>query len=123
MKTIVYYHPKSIVSDSNRGSEVRVSAMLSAFRQLEYDVRVIAGLSKERHRQIKQLKSDVDAGLKVEFVYGESTNAPIMLADKSLIPSMFYRDYAFFSWLHKRAIPFGIFYRDLHWAFDFITRV
>ena len=121
-KTIVYYHPKAIVSDSNRGSEVRVSSMLSAFQQLDYDVRVIAGLSKDRHRQIRKLKSDIAAGLRVEFAYGESTNAPIMLADKTLLPSMFYKDYAFFSWLQKRAIPFGIFYRDLHWAFDFLDQ-
>jgi hypothetical protein len=121
-KTIVYYHPKTIVTVSNRGSEVRVSNMLSAFQQLDYDVRVIAGLAKERHRQINLLKSDIASGLAVEFVYGESTNAPIMLADKRLIPSKFYKDYAFFSWLKKKSIPLGVFYRDLHWAFNFLDQ-
>ena len=121
-KTIVYYHPKAIVTQSNRGSEVRVANMLFAFRQLDYEVRVISGISKERHKQIKKLKSDIVAGLAIEFVYGESTNAPIMLADKRLIPSLLYKDYAFFSWLKKRDIPLGIFYRDLHWAFNFLDQ-
>lgn len=96
--------------------------MLSAFQQLDYEIRVIAGPAKDRHSQISKLKLDIGSGLAVEFVYGESTNAPIMLADKRLIPSMFYKDYAFFSWLQKRAIPFGLFYRDLHWAFNFLDQ-
>jgi len=121
-KNIVYYHPRAIKKQPDRGSDLRVAKMLEAFRQLNYEVIVIAGDSRERHKKIKELKSQVRSGLKIEYVYGESTNAPIIFADKRLIPSNFLKDYAFFTWLRKQQIPFGIFYRDVYWRFDFFKR-
>ena len=66
-KTIVYYHPKAIKERSNRGSDVRVKSMLYALQHLGYEVIVIAGNTKVRHRKIRELKSAVEAGLSIDY--------------------------------------------------------
>lgn len=122
-KTIVYYHPKKIISESNRGSDIRVSNMLSAFKELDFNVIEVAGVAAERHKIIKEIKHQHSQGLKIEFVYGESTNAPIALADKKWLPANSFMDYSFFNWLKYSKIPFGVFYRDIYWRFDFFNQM
>lgn len=121
-KSIVYYHPRAVKEQPDRGSDLRVARMLNAFQQLDYEVILIAGEARIRHKKISELKSRISAGLKIEYVYAESTNAPIIFADKKMMPSNFFRDYAFFAWLKKQKIPFGAFYRDVYWRFDFFKQ-
>lgn len=119
---IVYYHPRAIKENPDRGSDLRVKKMLGALQRLGHEVIVIAGDAKTRHKKIKSLRDQVESGLKIDYVYGESTNAPIFLADKNFLPSNCARDYLFFAWLKKKEIPFGIFYRDIYWRFDFFKK-
>lgn len=116
--TIAYYHPREISPNSNRASDIRVAKMLEAFQKLGLEVIILAGPPRQRHRAIRKFQDDVKQGLKVEFVYGECTNAPIALAEKTLLPSNFLVDYHFFYWLKASGIPNGLFYRDIYWRFD-----
>lgn len=120
-EVIVYYHPRKIYSGSNRGSDIRVSSMLNAFMLLGFDVVVVAGNHKERRRCIRWLQNKLGSEIDIKFVYGESTNAPIAFAERSFLPGNCFVDYAFFRWLKKKKIPFGLFYRDIYWRFDFFT--
>lgn len=122
MKSIVYYHPRAIKKQPDRGSDLRVASMLEAFLELDYNVILISGDSRSRHQKIRELKKNIKNGLRIEYVYGESTNAPIIFADKNLIPANFLVDYAFMCWLKKQNIPTGIFIRDAHWRFDFFKK-
>ena len=116
--TIAFYHPKEIASGSNRASEIRVAQMVNAFEKLGYRVWSLTGKPAQRHTALREFVAAVESGLKVEFVYGECTNAPIALAEKAKLPANFLADYRFFAWLKKGGIPSGLFYRDVYWRFE-----
>ena len=113
-KSIVYYHPRAVKEQPDRGSDLRVARMLNAFQQLDYEVILIAGEARIRHKKISELKSRISAGLKIEYVYAESTNAPIIFADKKMMPSNFFRTTRSSPGRKKQKIPFGAFYRDVY---------
>ncbi len=118
MATIAYYHPREITPGSNRGSDVRVAKMLEAFQGIGFDVVVLAGKPRDRHRKLRQFRRDVQNGMTVDFVYAENSNAPIALAERSPIPANCLADYRFFAWLKSAGIPRGVFYRDIYWRFE-----
>lgn len=44
---------------------------------------------------------------------------PTLLTEKNHLPSHPFLDFSFFKYLKKNNIKIGLFYRDIHWMFDF----
>jgi glycosyltransferase involved in cell wall biosynthesis len=113
---MIFYYPFSIPAEAISGSRLRLSRMLQAFRDIGYQVEVVAGLAKDRHRTIQHVKKLVEKGRRFDFLYAESSTLPSLLAKGN-----FYRpllDFNFFRWLRRQDIPTGLFYRDVYWRFS-----
>lgn len=122
MNRMVYYHPAPILEKSASASGIRPRKMLEAFRSMGYAVDLVSGYSHERRQCIEMVKNNVKNGIKYDFAYGENTTMPIAMNDISHIPFSPFMDYAFWVWMKKNNIPFGFFYRDIHWQFPEIGR-
>ncbi len=103
-----------MLSSANMARPVK---MLSAFKQLDYRVVEITGDARERREKIGQLKALVRQGLRIDFAYSESSNLPLFFGEANRLPLYPFMEYRFFRWLQRRAIPQGLFLRDLHWRF------
>lgn len=119
MKRCIFHYPGPIKDNPVVGSEVRPSRMLSAFKEIGYDVTVISGYSKERKARIRIVKDLIDSGVDFEFVYSESTTMPTALSDSDHLPRNPFLDESFFAFCKHRNIPVGLFYRDAYWQFDY----
>ncbi|MCB9211131.1 MAG: hypothetical protein H6609_17325 [Ignavibacteriales bacterium] len=115
MKKMIFYHPVGLVEKPSKGSEIRPIEMLQAFEDCGYEVEKVIGDSGERKKAIKRIKAMVKNGVKFDFLYGESSNIPILLADSHHLPIRPFQDYLFFRFLNKNSIPIGYFLRDLYW--------
>lgn len=115
---IVFHHPLPIVPEGASGSQVRPYRMLHAFRDLGYDVRVVAGTAAQRRRAIASVDAELRKGTRFAFAYGESSTMPTALTEPHHLPVRPFMDFAFFRRLRGAGTPVGLFYRDVHWRFD-----
>lgn len=115
---MIYYHPHSISENPSKGSELRPKKMKEAFQNIGYTVDLVAGNSLQRKKAIKNIKSEIKKGVYYNFLYAESSNMPIPLADTHHFPIRLLLDYNFFRFLNQNNIPIGFFYRDLYWRVD-----
>lgn len=115
MKSMIFYHPHPIVDNPVKGSELRPKMIMSAFKELGYNVRSIVGDSFKRAKAISEIKQEIRDGNSFEFMYGETWNLPIPLTDPHHLPLRPTQDYRFFNFLKKNLIPFGLYYRDFYW--------
>ena len=116
---VMVFHCPFPVSNQRLSSAnmARPVKMLSAFKQLGYQVVEITGDARGRREKIKQLKALVRQGLSVDFAYSESSNLPLFFSEANRLPVYPFLEHRFFRWLRKRSIPQGLFLRDLHWRF------
>jgi len=92
--------------------------MLQAFKELGYQVDLIAGYARERKAAINQVKQNVKNGVKYEFVYAESSTMPTTLTERHHFPLYPFMDWFFFAFCKKNNIAIGLFYRDIYWLFE-----
>ncbi|UIP27225.1 glycosyltransferase family 1 protein [Photobacterium sp. TLY01] len=118
MKNIIFHHPLPLDEKSKSASGIRPLRMLSAFRELGYEVDLVVGYSKERKKAIEEVKGNIKAGKKYDFVYAESSTMPNVLTDPHHLPLHPFLDWFFFRFCKKNDIPIGLFYRDIYWCFD-----
>ncbi len=104
--------------ESTSASGIRPIKMLEAFKELGYEVALVAGYGAERSEAIKKIKIDIAAGSKYQFCYSESSTQPTLLTEKHHFPLYPMLDFSFFSLLKKNNIPIGLFYRDIYWVFE-----
>jgi glycosyltransferase involved in cell wall biosynthesis len=98
--------------------------MLDAFRQLGYDVDVVAGTAPDRARAARDVKQKILSGAKYDFVYAEPPTTPILLSESHHVPTHPLLDYSFFTFCHSRGIPVVLFYRDVQWRLpDYPNRI
>ena len=98
--------------------------MIAAFEEIGYDVYTIMGSGEERNNAFKQLKQMISEQKMVfEFAYSESSTQPTMIASgkRDLIKYLFL-EYRIFRYLKKYDIPTALFYRDIHWQFDKLSK-
>lgn len=114
---IIFFHPKKLVQQSTRPSEIRPIRILSEFRSQGYQVDVVAGSSKERQICQKAVLKNITSGIKYSFLYGETSNKPNALSDPDSILRKPLSDLLFLKAVKKAQIPIGIFYRDIYWKF------
>lgn len=91
--------------------------MLNAFKQLGYEVEVVAGHAQERIYAIGRIKKAVREGKEVDFIYSESSTLPTLLTEPHRFPTHPSLDFGFFRWAKRRGIPIGLYYRDVYWRF------
>ena len=91
-------------SDQSSGSRVRPMKMYHAFKKLGYDVFLLSGDKQEKENDFQRLKKTNE---RFDFCYIEPSSYPMQ-------PII---DYKIISYIKKRNIPIGIFYRDAYWKF------
>lgn len=117
-KRCIFHYPHPIADKPGIGSALRPNQMYAAFQNIGYQVDVVAGYSAQRKQAIREIKRNIRAGVKYDFVYSESVNIPTILADEDHIPRHPLLDFSFFRFCRKNNIPVGLFYRDMHWMFS-----
>jgi glycosyltransferase involved in cell wall biosynthesis len=115
--TMIFHFPLKIDPEAKSASGIRPLKMLNAFKEAGCHVIEITGYSNERAMKIRQLKNKIAKGLKIDFVYSESSTMPTLLTDPSHIPLHPFIDFSFFKFCKKINIPIGLFYRDIYWKF------
>lgn len=117
MKKMIFHYPSPIVDNGRSASAIRPVKMQQAFRMAGYEVFSVTGYGKERQQKINQLKKDIRAGVKFDFVYSESLTMPTLLSEKNHLPSYPFLDFSFFKYCQQSDIKVGVFYRDIYWRF------
>ncbi len=118
MNRIIFYHPYRLAANPSKGSELRPKKMKEAFQNIGLEVDLVVGDSSQRKVCFKRIKNRIRKGIQYEFMYAESLNMPIPLADSHQLPLRPTQDFRFFRMLNKYSIPIGFFYRDLYWRVD-----
>jgi len=117
MKRIIFYHPHFLPDNPVKGSGLHPLSMKNAFESIGYEVELVIGDSVHRKKSIKKIKSNINAGIKYEFLFAESSNLPAPISDPHHIPLRPLLDYNFFRFLKKKSVPVGLFYMDIYWRF------
>lgn len=117
MARVIFHYPRPVPDAPRSGSEVRVAAMLGAFRSIGADVVLVDGFGRERVREMRRIARAVRAGDRFDAVYGEFTTMPILLSDSHHLPTHPLADFAFLRQLRSSGAGVGVFYRDVHWQF------
>lgn len=121
-KNVVFYYPGEISNDKKRGSAIRVASMLAAFSAADCNVIAISGSQQVRNQLFKRLFADVEDGLKVDLVYAENTNSPILYGGTDRVANPV-SEYQNISKLSSLGCPMGIFYRDVYWRFPMFKQI
>ncbi|HEY8865158.1 MAG TPA: hypothetical protein VIO37_13490 [Candidatus Dormibacteraeota bacterium] len=120
----VFYRTLAMVDDPISGSDVRPAKLLQAFRQLGYDVDVVAGPAGVRKQAIERVKQNILDGVRYEFLYAEPPTTPILLNESHHLPTHPFADYGFLSFCHSHRIPIVLFYCDVQWRLpDYPKRI
>jgi len=112
--SMIFHYPRPIKAEIS-GSQVHISQMLKAFRQLGYQIEMVTGYARERAATFKRLQREATMGRRFDFLYAWSPTMPTLLSRRN-----FYRpflDLRLFAWCRAQAIPVGLFYGDVHWRF------
>lgn len=117
--TMVFHFPQPIDDDPRVGSAERVVRMLQAFRDSGFDVELVAGSTAQRREGMRLVRRLVRAGRRVDFVYSEATTNPTAMNDAHHLPLRPLLDVRFLLFMRRHGVPVGLFYRDVHWQFDF----
>ncbi|GAB6149074.1 glycosyltransferase family protein [Clostridium novyi] len=117
-KRCIFHIPYKVSPDIVSGSHIRPLKMLNAFKNIGYDVDVIMGYGAEREQSIKNIKKNIENGVKYDFLYAESSTMPTLLTEKNHIPKYPFLDFSFFKYCKSHNIKIGLFYRDIHWKFE-----
>lgn len=114
---IFHYPGKLAAGKANRASQLRPLRMIQAFEAIGYDVDIVTGLAADRALAFRAIQESWRNGKRHEFMYSESTTAPLHLHDRLSAVRYFGLDYRFMAEAHERDIPIGLFYRDIYWRF------
>lgn len=116
--TMVFHLPFVMNPQAKSASGIRPVKMFNAFKALGYKVIEVTGSHPERRRKMADLKRQVQAGLKIDFVYSEASTTPTGLGEKITLATSLTRDINFLRYLRQQGIKVGLFYRDIYWQFD-----
>lgn len=97
--------------------------MLEGFSGLGYHVALVAGYANDRRRAIQKIRQWSRDGLRFDFLYSESASVPTLLTERHHAPTHPFLDFGLFRWARVRAVPVGLFYRDVYWRFDLWKRL
>lgn len=123
-RRIVFYRPLPIDPQSRSGSAVRPARLLEAFRELAYDVDLVAGPTAARRLAMREVERNLAAGVRYDFLYAEPPTTPIALNEPHHLPVHPWMDHRFLRSCHARGLPVVLFYRDVQWRLpDYPRRI
>ena len=111
----IFYRPYPLDESSRSGSGMRPAAMLRAFRQLGYEVDVVAGRAAERKRLARDVRGRLASGVRYDFLYAEPPSTPTLLTEPHHLPTHPLTDYGLLLACRSHRVPVLLFYRDVHW--------
>ena len=114
----LFHIPLPIDPRGTVGSQVRPLGMLSGFEEIGYEVETIWGQAADRRGAIEAVKRNIEAGVRYDFLYSESSTMPTLLTESNHLPTQPFLDYGLFRLCKRAGIPVGLFYRDVHWRFE-----
>ncbi len=114
-EAIILHHPLPVGPGGTSGSQVRSFHIFHAFRELGWDVWEVSGYARRRIEAIKSIKRALREGKRFQFAYAESSSMPTLFTEPHHLPLHPFLDFGFFNLLRSRAIPIGLFYRDIFW--------
>ena len=117
---MVFHVPYRLNPQATSASGIRPVKMRAAFETLGYDVLEVSGSVRERGAQMKNVRREIKAGRKIEFVYSESSTRPNAFSESFRTPHPFL-DNSFLRFCRQHDIPVGLFYRDIYWKFSDFT--
>lgn len=117
MERIIFHIPEQIDKKRASASQLRPQKLLHAFLKQGYLVDIVSGYGKERKKQIKQIKQNIENGIHYSFLYSESSTMPTLLTERDHFPRYPFLDFSFFAFCKKHEIRIGLFYRDIYWRF------
>lgn len=117
MKRMIFHIPLKIDPNLHSASQIRPMKMLQAFKDIGYDVDVVAGTAAERKKTIKEIKKNIRDGIEYDFLYSESSTMPTLLTESHHLPIHPFLDFSFFRFCKRQGIKIGLFYRDIYWVF------
>lgn len=116
-KRMIFHVPFPLGSNSKSASGIRPVRIYNGFKELGYEVDLVDGNAVQRKKAIKQIKENIKKGIKYDFCYSESSTQPTLHTEPySFLKHPFF-EFGFFSYLKKRGIKIGLFYRDIYWCF------
>lgn len=117
-KRIIYIIPWEIKPGKKSSTGIRPLEMLQGFRDAGFEVDLVMGSSLVRKQAIRRIKRKIREGVRYDFLYGESSTAPLLIAQgKKNIVKRGFQDIRFLLFCRRKGIPTGFFYRDIHWKF------
>lgn len=122
MKRMIFHHPLPLDPTGNSGSHIRPIQMLKAFKENGYEVDLVTGYGKERAQSLKEISKKIEQGQKYEFLYSETSTMPLFLTEKHHLPVYFWVELYLFILCKFKQIPIAIYYRDIHWKFNFFAK-
>ncbi|HEX9363012.1 MAG TPA: glycosyltransferase [Candidatus Dormibacteraeota bacterium] len=118
----IFYRPSPLDEDSRSGSGMRPASMLRAFRQLGYEVDVVAGRAVDRRKLAHNVRSKLNSGVRYEFLYAEPPTTPTLLTEPHHIPTHPLMDYMLLLACRSHRVPVVLFYCDVHWRLPHYRR-
>jgi hypothetical protein len=104
------------------GGGVRPQKMIEAFKRQGIDVEIISGGHAGRAQKFQELEEKLNREeLQIKFIYSEAPANPTIMTDKGNWWK--FRDFFYLIRLHKKNIPIGLFYRDIHWNINGVIRI
>ncbi len=117
-KRMVFHAPFPVADGASSASGIRPWKMLQAFHQLGYEVFEITGYAHDRKKAFAKLKERMRSGWRPDFVYSEAATIPSSFTEPGHFPLILNLERDIFRFFRERAVPSGVFYRDVYWAFE-----
>lgn len=121
MPACVFHHPMPVAPGGRSGSSVRPYLMREALADAGFEVVSVTGHAAERDAAMRRVLADLEGGRGYAFAYSESHTLPMPLTDPHHLPLRPELDYGFLAALKRRAVPVGLYYRDVHWLYPELT--
>ncbi len=123
-KRMIFHLPWKVNKQYASATSIRPYKMIAAFEEIGYEVYPIMGNGAERHDAFVRLQQLIERDhIDFSFMYSESSTQPTAIAsgkhDMIRYPLL---DYRIFRYVHHRNIPIALFYRDIHWKFDELSK-
>lgn len=121
MKSVLLYYPFVLAENVNSGSKLRPRLIYEAFqlwgKEKNIEILLLSGTSKEREHKFESWRKSGKLN-NILFCYMENQTIPLWLTDEGHIPRKPFIDKKVLSFLKRRGVPIGVFYRDVYWKFD-----
>lgn len=114
---LIFHIPLKVDRNDPSASQIRPQKLLAAFAELGWEVDVVEGRSRDRKRQIAEIKRKMRQGVHYDFVYSESSTMPTLLTEPHHLPTYPCLDFGFLAYCKRQGVPVGLFYRDIHWQY------